>query len=86
MRPELEALHGKLIRDLAREAVAFASEAFNRGAVVECEQILDFAHDLWPQVRNTAHWRRVALKRRLGPKIWSIVHPLALELRRHGAG
>jgi glycosyltransferase involved in cell wall biosynthesis len=86
MQPEFGALHGKLIRRLARDAVAFASETFNRGDLTECEQILEFAHDLWPQVKNTAHWRRVALKRRMGPKIWSIIHPLARELRRHGAG
>lgn len=81
---DLGDLRAKLARELARDAVAQASEAFNRGDTAECERILDFAIRTCADAPSFVQWRRVAWKRRLGPKLWAAVHPMLHELRRMG--
>jgi glycosyltransferase involved in cell wall biosynthesis len=76
--------HEGLLESFASDAVSLASEAFNRGETTECERILDFAAEMWPDIRNARQWGRVSWKRRFGPKLWSAIHPVVLELRRLG--
>jgi glycosyltransferase involved in cell wall biosynthesis len=74
----------KILQDLAVDSASLASAAFNRGELEECERILNFAVGLWPGVRNTREWARVAWKQRMGLKLWSVIHPVVLGLRRRG--
>jgi hypothetical protein len=54
----------RIIENLATDAASLASVAFNRGETEECERIFEFAVELWPGVKNTPQWRRVAWKQR----------------------
>jgi glycosyltransferase involved in cell wall biosynthesis len=77
-------LYERLLEGFANDAVSLASEAFNRGETAECRRILAFALEMWPGIRTARQWRRVAWKQRFGPKLWSALHPVVMELRRLG--
>ena len=84
--PRYEKLHERLRENLATGAASLAGAAFNRGETEECERILAFAVELWPDVKNTPQWRRVAWKQRLGLKLWLAIHAIVLAPRRWGSG
>ena len=70
-----------LYKDLSRQAVRNASIAFNGQNIEATETISRFAVDVFPDVRKSPPWLRLACKRALGPRNWltlrSAVHGLA---------
>ena len=58
-----------------------ASRAFDRCDLTGCQELLDFALALDPELCARPEWARFVLKRRFGPKVWRIVRPLADLLR-----
>jgi glycosyltransferase involved in cell wall biosynthesis len=69
--PQAPALHAALMRALAREAVGLASSAFNAGRAGIAQELRACALELDPQIRRSAAWQRLALKRLLGTRLWS---------------
>jgi hypothetical protein len=63
-------------RSLAAEAFWAASAAFDQRHVGICNELLDLALSLDPELRARPHWARLRWKRRLGPTIWRALRPL----------
>ena len=70
---DMPKLHKGLISELAREALEFASMAFNDGEMASCEELAEFALDLSPDARRSAQWRKLVCKKYLGLKGWQAV-------------
>jgi GT2 family glycosyltransferase len=81
--PDLPQLHRKLVRALAVDAASYASQAFNRGEIAECERILEYAVMLSPAVRRSQPWRRLVWKRRMGRRLWSTLYLVRAQLRHY---
>jgi glycosyltransferase involved in cell wall biosynthesis len=58
-----------------------ASAAFDRCDLVDCQELLDFALALDPELPSRPSWVRFTLKRRMGPRVWRVIRPLADLLR-----
>ena len=54
----------------------YASGAFERGDLSSCQELLDFALDINPELRNRPEYARLRWKRRVGPKVWSALRPI----------
>ena len=80
--PDAQGLRQRLFLSLAREAVGFASETFNRGETIVSEPLAEFARTLCPDVVKTAGWKALACKRRLGLGAWLAVQPVVSGVRR----
>ena len=52
-----------------------ASRAFERGDLSSCQELLDFALDINPELRNRPEYARLRWKRRVGPRVWSALRP-----------
>jgi Glycosyl transferase family 2 len=78
-----DSLHGvrdlrpRLLWTLAREAIGFASAAFNESEMDISDQLSDFALSLTPKVRMSIPWVKLACKNRLGPRVWSTLHGIS---------
>lgn len=68
-------------RRLAHESVSSASAAFNDGHIDACEARLQFAAEVYPPIRRSPHWWRVAAKRAAGPSAWRRLRPAINRLR-----
>jgi glycosyltransferase involved in cell wall biosynthesis len=68
-------------RGLAGMGFWAASAAFDEGDLAGCQQLVDFALALDPELPSQPRWARFALKRSLGPRAWRVVRPLADLLR-----
>lgn len=79
--PDSQRLHGLANKGLAEAAFWSASRAFERGDVASCQQCLDYAVDLWPELASGKEWARLRWKRRLGPRAWNFLRPLIERLR-----
>jgi glycosyltransferase involved in cell wall biosynthesis len=66
---------------LADEAFWAASGAFDGGDSGRCQELLDFALDVNPQLPSSPQWQRLQWKRRVGAKVWSALRPV-VELVR----
>jgi glycosyltransferase involved in cell wall biosynthesis len=53
-----------------------ASKLFEKGDLAGCQEWLDFALDVDPELRNRPEYARLRWKRRVGPSIWSALRPL----------
>lgn len=78
---ERERLEALARRSLAEFAFWEASRAFDRGDGRACRQILAFAVEVDPAVRDSRSWSRLRLKRVLGSKLWSLLRPTVDRLR-----
>ncbi len=76
-----ERLESSAFRSLGMVGFWEASRAFDRCDLSGCQELLDFALALDPGLCGRPEWGRFALKRRLGPRVWRIVRPLADLLR-----
>jgi glycosyltransferase involved in cell wall biosynthesis len=63
-------LHSKLLYLLACDAVTKSSAAFNDGNMEVSAQIADLAVDIFPGITRSAPWRKLALKRWMGLRVW----------------
>jgi len=68
-------MQAKMLAALAREAARCASAAFNRADAPLGRQLAMTARRLSPQVVSTREWKRLALKRSVGP-VWPAIHRL----------
>ena len=66
---------------LAWSAFWAASKVFDAGDPDRCRELLDFALELNPRLRDRPEYARLLWKRRAGRKVWSAVRPL-IELVR----
>ena len=80
--PDAQRLERRLFLSLARDAVGFASETFNRGETAVSEQLAAFARALSPDVVKTSGWKALACKRHLGLGTWLVVQPMVSGVRR----
>ena len=74
--PDSAGLRGRMCRPLGREAVGFASEAFNQNDFAASVALCDFALTLDPHVVRSWPWLKFRLKRALGPAGWRSLQSL----------
>jgi glycosyltransferase involved in cell wall biosynthesis len=82
---DCDRLHAAARNTLGEEAFWAASKAFDRGDRARCEELLAYALKLAPGLTSRPVWSRFRWKRRLGPRLWSWLRPLADRLRRRPA-
>ena len=73
-----EALRAKVFSALAKEAISFASAAFNRGESATMESFIEIALDLSPGVKKSPEWRKLSLKRLLGRPAWDSLQKMIM--------
>lgn len=74
--PSAQRLRGKLYLLLARDALSFASAAFNENKMEASRQISEFALGLCPKVKGSLPWIKLACKRSMGLRAWRALRPL----------
>lgn len=79
--PRLAALQPVVHRTIADAAFWTAARAFDDGDPELCEAFLAFAAAIAPDVQQSAPWKRLRWKRRLGRTGWHYLQPLAARLR-----
>jgi glycosyltransferase involved in cell wall biosynthesis len=80
--PNSSQLRFRLFRLLGREAIGFASAAFNEGEMEVSEQLSTFALAVCPQVERSLPWIRLAGKRSLGLRRWRALRPAVARIRQ----
>lgn len=85
--PNAAELRRRLFASLGRDAIRYASVAFNAGDLDACGRISHFALAAAPEVRRSLPWLRLVCKRRLGPGAWNMLEPVLRPLasRRRSA-
>jgi glycosyltransferase involved in cell wall biosynthesis len=66
---------------LARDVLGRAADAFDSADEVTCEELLKLCRSLSPEIAKTRGWRRLSLKRRLGPKLSARLAGVAHAMR-----
>jgi hypothetical protein len=79
--PNASQLLGRAEHALAESAFWMASHAFDRGDTAACQELLGYARTLDPDLPAGQAWARLQRKRRLGPRVWSVLRPLVERLR-----
>jgi glycosyltransferase involved in cell wall biosynthesis len=72
-----KSLKSYMYRSLAEYAVQWAGTRYFQGDHDSCRELLRYAEQLNPRIRNTLFWQLHAVKRRMGPEAWSVIGPLA---------
>jgi glycosyltransferase involved in cell wall biosynthesis len=80
-RPEIAALEPVLDRTIAEAAVWSGGRAFDAGDGGACDEFLSFASRICPDVESSLAWRRLRVKRWIGPTAWRRLEPVASFLR-----
>jgi len=80
--PKAQKLRRKLLRSLGREAVGWASAAFNDGNMELCDKLSQLAVEMYPNVKSSVPWLRLYLKRQVGPKYWPVIQPVIAPITR----
>jgi glycosyltransferase involved in cell wall biosynthesis len=70
-------LRQKMCYSLGCEAVGFASSAFDSGELAISQQLLEFAVEVCPEVKESWRWRRFTWQRRLGSRTWRALRAAA---------
>ncbi|SIO61550.1 Glycosyl transferase family 2 [Singulisphaera sp. GP187] len=78
---DAERLRSVANRSIARESFWQAILAFDRGDLSSHHIMVTFAVNAYPGLRDEPEWARMAWKRRLGPRFWSALRPLAQRIR-----
>jgi glycosyltransferase involved in cell wall biosynthesis len=78
---EREILRRKAFRQLANEAVSFASAAFNGGDLATSQQLSDFALQLDSNIRGSVAWLKLVGKRTVGVAKWLGVRSSVSRIR-----
>jgi hypothetical protein len=73
--PDQAALRRALLAPLALAALQEASGAFNDGREDMVQQLADFALSTGSEITRTPRWKLLALKRRIGMRLWRSVYP-----------
>jgi hypothetical protein len=80
--PEPEKTHSALIRSLARDAIGFASSAFNSNDLELSKRVSQFALGECPKISRSLPWIKLISKRFLGVKNWKFLQPSLAQIRR----
>lgn len=80
---DCQSLRSLAHRGLAADAFWAASRAFDGRDISTCRQFLDIACKLNPEVRASSEWRRLTWKRRVGPRVWSLLRPVVEWFRNN---
>ena len=80
--PDAQQLHHKVLRLLSREAVGFASAAFNERKMEVSGQLSEYALDLYPEVKGSLPWTKLACKRRMGYGAWHALQVAIAGIRQ----
>jgi glycosyltransferase involved in cell wall biosynthesis len=75
----LESLRRSVFTVLAFHALTSASLAFYERNLNHCREALKFAEVCWPDVVHQKGYRRLAIKRRVGPTTWNILRGLTFR-------
>jgi glycosyltransferase involved in cell wall biosynthesis len=78
--PDAARLSDVVHRKLAWQALWHAARAYDRGRTqqVPVEELIAFAHDCWPDVRNLSSYWGLAVRRAIGPAAMPYLQPLIL--------
>jgi glycosyltransferase involved in cell wall biosynthesis len=79
--PNGGALYDGVRRLIATETFWHACHAFDRGDVALCRHALAFAVDSHRSIRSLPSWKRLAVKRLVGHRVWTAVEPSIMRLR-----
>ena len=74
-------MHGRLLSLLSRDAIGYASAAFNDGDMDACCKLSAFALETCPGVEKSMPWIKLACKRRMGLDRWRALQPLVAGWR-----
>jgi glycosyltransferase involved in cell wall biosynthesis len=66
-------LKARIRYSLAVDAVSHASMAFNEGNVESCRQLSELAVSLCAEVTRSWPWTKLAIKRRMGRRVWQLL-------------
>ena len=81
--PGSSRLQRKADRGLSWSAFWAASRAFEAGDPERCREILDFALELNPGLRDRPEYARLLWKRRAGRRVWAVLRPVVELVRGH---
>lgn len=73
--PQADRLRRKLMQALADSALGFASRMFNEGDGKTCGELIEFALQISPEIHRSWPWLKLACKRSLGFRTWSLLRP-----------
>jgi glycosyltransferase involved in cell wall biosynthesis len=76
-----ERLQQLAIKCIARDALVGANTAFEYGDLSGCQELLDFALDIYPELGSQPECSRLRWKHRMGPRVWSALLPIIDCLR-----
>jgi sugar O-acyltransferase (sialic acid O-acetyltransferase NeuD family) len=79
---EGDRLRAEMIVVLSREAFYMANEAFDSGDAIDCRRGLDVALEINPDIARSTAYRRLELKMRLGPRLWSVLRIAAHVVKK----
>jgi len=74
-----------LISLLGRDAIGYASTAFNDGDIVACNKLSALALEICPGAKKSAPWIKLLCKRRIGLDRWRALQPFVVGWRQHVA-
>jgi len=73
--PEIAGLEPIVIRTIAEQAFWSAANAFDGGDAATCQIFLTFAAAICPELESSVAWRRLRVKRWIGPSLWRRLGP-----------
>jgi glycosyltransferase involved in cell wall biosynthesis len=73
--PEIADLQPVMTRTIAGQAFWSAARAFESGDAATCRDFLAFAANICPDIESSVEWRRLRVKRWLGPSVWRRLAP-----------
>jgi glycosyltransferase involved in cell wall biosynthesis len=68
-------------RSFGETAFWGAYNAFDTGDLADCAEYLEFASEVYPPLCSWQAWSRLAWKRRLGPRVWTLLRPVVADLQ-----
>jgi len=78
-------VYRRLISLLGRDAIGYASTAFNDGDIVACNKLSALALEICPGAKKSAPWIKLLCKRRIGLDRWRALQPFVVGWRQHVA-
>ena len=79
---DLDSLRARMLSTLSREAIGWASSAFNDRDYELCHELQMFAIEVDPSVRASNEWRRLSVKQLIGPRAWSALQPVHARVKQ----
>jgi len=71
-----------VVQLLSREVFYLANEAFDRGELADCRLGIEAARQINPAIAQSRAYRRLGLKKRLGPRLWSLLRVVARKMAK----